>query len=443
MHQEHSQPGLRNDLWRYSQGTWTLMHDGQSADTPPARQLAAACGLDKAYFVLFGGLGAEEESQSTDGDSVLGDIWIFSIDSKQWFTLDDFQTKIKAHKNNQSELPAARGDMAFWCNSGETLTVFGGFGENETLHSDLWTFNLKTLQWQLSAQSESLPKDQSFVSYLDYPTARSGATTWTTGDRLFLWGGNILPKNARKKHLMIGAVGDMWEYSLSTDTWTYITGSKQLCRSAGVYGELGAADKNNQPGCRRKAAAWVDVHNNLWMFGGDGIDSSQESVTVFKHSKLLSDIWYFELKTSLWTWKGGSNKGEGKGVYKTQGEQSSESIPGSRCEAVVWYSAEMNSEERRERRFFYLFGGIGHDSKGQDGYLNDIWKLDTNFDSSVFRNVPYAGPVFTVIIIGLSLVVFVIVIYAFTRRFYSVKEVKTTTKYTKIPQDIDVESLDL
>ncbi|WAR19633.1 hypothetical protein MAR_001471 [Mya arenaria] len=389
----HDQPSVKNDLWRFSHGQWSLVNDGQSPDAPPGRQLAAACGLDDSFFVLFGGLGNNPQAQGekVEDQDLLGDTWIFGLENNKWYTLEEFQKTEGAAFVNGS-VPEARGDMAFWCQPGDTMSIFGGFGKNKTLYHDLWTFDLKTLKWEESTLSVSIPDNSKFASHLEYPTARSGSTTWIVGKRLFLWGGNILPTNFRKKHLMIGNTGDLWEYNQTSDTWAYRLGPRIACTTPGKYGEQGTADAENMPGCRRRAAAWVDIHGNLWMFGGDGVDDSQESVSVFKHSKLLSDVWHFDTVTFLWTWKGGSQQGEQKGVFGDIGQHSSDAHPGSRCEPVVWDSSVYNDEERRERKYFYIFGGVGHDLNGHDGYLNDVWMFDTNMDTSVLRNAPYAGP---------------------------------------------------
>lgn len=53
------------------------------------------------------------------------------------------------------------------------------------------------------------------------------------------------------------------------------------------------------------------------------------------------------------------------GEYGTQGTASPSNIPGSRDSSVTWTDASGN---------FWLFGGIGVDSTGTQGYVNDLWK---------------------------------------------------------------------
>ncbi|XP_052269987.1 uncharacterized protein LOC127871273 isoform X1 [Dreissena polymorpha] len=431
-HVEHSRPEVKNDLWQYKEGKWKLEHNGSTTDAPPPRHLAAACGVDRGYMVLFGGLGKSTDNLSSIGDDdiPLGDTWVFYFVESKWYTLHDFYSMMGS-PGNISLLPSARGDMASWCVPGNRFTVFGGFGDNSTLHHDLWWLDLMTLTWSTSKLSSSLPKNGDFVSLLNYPNGRSGAMTWVNEGKYYMFGGNTRADNARRKHLPLGYVNDMWLYDVKADMWNYLSGSRDKCSIPGAYGNLGTADKKNLPGCRRKSSAWVDIHGNLWMFGGDGVDQSLESISG--HSELLSDVWLFDTAKLTWTWKGGSNKADEKGVFDEQGKKSKEAHPGSRCESVVWMDTK--SDMPIDKWYFYLFGGVGHDANGQDGYLNDVWRLDVNLDPSVLKNAPYPAPIFTVIVLAFSLIIFVVVIFAFSRKFFLTERVsKLNIKYSKIEQ---------
>lgn len=420
-HAENSQPQYLNDLWRFDldASSWILVHNGtaESQDMVPSpRQLAAGCGLQNGYFMIFGGLRPDEQ--------VLGDTWIYYMPENQWYRLEDFQTKVGVKNTSFGLSPEPRGDMAVWCTNDE-MVIFGGFAENSGLHHDLWRFSLSTLSWTESKQSSKLPTDHDFVKQLRYPAGRSGATTWVSGDKLFMFGGNILQNNARSKHLMIGNVGDLWEYNNQDDKWVYYGGSESVCTKAAEYGTLGQASPFIFPVCRRRASGWVDGHQNLWMFGGDGIDNSQSSVSVFQHSKLLSDLWFYNLETYMWTWKGGQQSGDQGGQFGDKNKGSNDNLPGSRCESVAFSSWN----------YFYLYGGVGHDAHRKDGYLNDVWKLDVSLDSSVKKNSPYAGPVFGVIIFGLSLVLLVSILFLFSRKYFQGKQSTSRGKYKRVPLD--------
>jgi N-acetylneuraminic acid mutarotase len=79
-----------------------------------------------------------------------------------------------------------------------------------------------------------------------------------------------------------------------------------------------------------------------------------------------------------WTWISGSSTAPTfqpasgyypgqAGVYGTLGVAAAGNIPGGRMGAVGWTDSSNN---------LWLFGGIGYDSNGCVGYLNDLWKFD-------------------------------------------------------------------
>ena len=71
-----------------------------------------------------------------------------------------------------------------------------------------------------------------------------------------------------------------------------------------------------------------------------------------------------------WTWMGGSNSTGGSaglpGVYGVLGTPSAANIPGGRA----WGAACTDNKGN-----LWLLGGIGYDSKGIEGLLNDLWKF--------------------------------------------------------------------
>jgi N-acetylneuraminic acid mutarotase len=139
------------------------------------------------------------------------------------------------------------------------------------------------------------------------------------------------------------------------------------------YGTLGTPSSYTTPGGRNSSSFWTDTNGNFWLFGGDGLDGSAAPV-----EGLLNDLWKFSPATNEWTWMGGNSTLQGcinngftfcglPGSYGTQGTPSASNIPGSRESAVTWTDSGGN---------FWLFGGIGADSNGNQGYLNDLWMFN-------------------------------------------------------------------
>jgi len=55
----------------------------------------------------------------------------------------------------------------------------------------------------------------------------------------------------------------------------------------GVYGTLGIAAAGNVPSMRQSAVGWMDSSGNLWLFGGDGSDSTGALGD-------LNDLWRYQ-----------------------------------------------------------------------------------------------------------------------------------------------------
>src|ERR1700735_1894830 len=183
------------------------------------------------------------------------------------------------------------------------------------------------------------------------PGARQPGATWTdsSGD-LWLFGGygqdsaaSVLPLN------------DLWKFS--GGQWTWVGGSN-IAGQSGVYGTLGAPAIANIPGARISPVSWKDSSGNFWMFGGNGFDSQGTEAD-------LNDLW--EYRNGEWAWMSGSAVAKQKGAYGTKGVAAPDNVPSARDSSVSWIDASGN---------FLVFGGIGYDSNGKVGELNDLWKYN-------------------------------------------------------------------
>ncbi len=65
-----------------------------------------------------------------------------------------------------------------------------------------------------------------------------------------------------------------------------------------------------------------------------------------------------------WTWANGATVVNQAGTYGTLGMFAANNVPGARQNAVQWTDKAGN---------FWLFGGYGYDSKGNNTFLNDLW----------------------------------------------------------------------
>ena len=229
-------------------------------------------------------------------------------------------------------IPGGRTPAATWVDKGGNFWLFGGNGCNSAgvvnNLNDLWEFSPTTLEWTWQGVTTTGPAD------------RSSTATWTdSSGNLWLFGG-VDPTSSTN-------LNDLWEFSPSTLDWTLIG----MSGSTGVYGNLGTPNAANFPGARSGAANWTDTSGNLWLFGGNGVDSAGTKGN-------LNDLWEFSPSTLEWTWVGGSSTVGQPGVYGTPGTPSATNIPGARQQAVSWTDSSGN---------FWLFGSSN---------LNDLWEFD-------------------------------------------------------------------
>jgi N-acetylneuraminic acid mutarotase len=143
----------------------------------------------------------------------------------------------------------------------------------------------------------------------------------------------------------------------ATNEWIWESGSSTV-KASGVYGTLGVAATSNVPGSRSAAVSWTDGSGNLWLFGGDGYDSTGTL-------GFLNDLWEFNPTAKTWTWVSGSSTANTMGVHGTQGMAAANNIPGARGSAVSWKDINGN---------FWLFGGESGVNSPEE--LNDLWEFN-------------------------------------------------------------------
>ncbi len=137
--------------------------------------------------------------------------------------------------------------------------------------------------------------------------------------------------------------------------WAWMSGS-QLVNQIGIYGTMGAGAAANTPGGRQYPATWTDSSGNLWLFGGYGYDSNHTLMPI-------NDLW--EYSAGQWIWMGGSTLTGQSGNYGSLGVATTYGIPGARFQPASWTDASGD---------FWLFGGNGFDSVGNESPMNDVWK---------------------------------------------------------------------
>jgi N-acetylneuraminic acid mutarotase len=183
-----------------------------------------------------------------------------------------------------------------------------------------------------------------------------GAVSWTdTSGNLWLFGGNELTRTPTNS----GDLNDLWKYNIASGQWTWVSGSNLINQNPN-YGTLNMPATTNAPGARDSAVGWIDASGNLWLFGGQGNDSTGKI-------GYLNDLWEYSVSTNEWTWKGGSNLANQNGNFGTLKVAAATNVPSARAFSTV---QNINGE-------VWLFGGFGNDSSplpGTQDNLNDLWE---------------------------------------------------------------------
>jgi N-acetylneuraminic acid mutarotase len=259
-----------------------------------------------------------------------------------------------------SNFPGGRQTPATWVDASGNLMLFGGYGFDSVGTilpiNDVWKFSAG--QWTWIAGSNLGGQRGTYgalgvPAMANIPGARFETVSWTdaSGD-FWLFGGNGFDSADNE-----GALNDLWKYSAGEWTWM---GGSDSANQQGIYGSPGVPSANNIPSARSGAVSWIDSSGNFWLFGGLTSDSNGTNGE-------LNDLWKYS--NGEWTWESGSNMVDQKGTYGALGIATPANIPGARLWAVSWIDLSGS---------LWLFGGVGYDSTGANGILNDLWKFSNN-----------------------------------------------------------------
>ena len=348
-------------------GVYGTLGTGSTANVPGARSEAISWADSAGNLWLFGGLGYD----STGASGYLNDLWQYTPSNRQWTWVSGAKTQGTPGAygtlgaGSTANVPGARQDSISWTDNAGNLWLFGGLGYDSTGASgylnDLWQYAPSTQEWKWVSGAKTINVSGVYGklgtgSTNNVPGARGGAISWTdSAGNLWLFGGYGFDSIGTN-----GNLNDLWEYTPSTQQWTWVSGAKTI-NASGVYGTLGTGSTADVPGARHAAVSWTDSAGNLWLFGGLGNDSTGAGGN-------LNDLWQYTPSNQQWTWVSGAKTINAFGVYGTLGTGSTTNVPGARNWAISWADSAGN---------LWLFGGFGYDSTGPGGYfsyLNDLWK---------------------------------------------------------------------
>jgi len=279
-----------NDLWKYDGTNWTWVSGSNMVDqigsygtqgvaatgnVPGARNSSVSWIDSSGNLWLFGGFGLD--STGLTGCD-LNDLWKYNGTNWTWMggsiyggEAGSYGTKGVAAAGN---VPGARDGSVSWIDSSGNLWLFGGYGYDSAGYdchlNDLWKFDGTNWTWvsgsNTGGQSGSYGT-QGVAAAGNVPGARWASVSWTdSSGNLWLFGG-WGHDSAGNYDLL----NDLWKYNGTN--WTWVSGSNTVDQ-AGSYGTKGVTAAGNVPGARDGSVSWTDSSGNLWLFGGEGIDSA-------------------------------------------------------------------------------------------------------------------------------------------------------------------------
>ena len=297
-------------------------------------------------------------------------------------------------------VPEPRLGAATWTDTSRNFWLFGG-SDGTHFQSDLWKYNTSafnggnytTIEGQWSGFGGA-GQDQggTYSGGTPVPGARTNAVSWTdAAGNFWLFGGYGYDGQAPTP--VLGFLNDLWEYK--SGAWIFVSGgTTNIANQNGNYGTPGTSATTNMPGGRQEAAGWADGLGNLWLFGGEGLDS------VGTANGILNDLWVYNISSNKWTFVTGSVMADQTGAYPAlavtgpantttaagtcglpvgdaplgvscQAVSLTSALPGSRWGASSWIDENGN---------LWLFGGWGLDSTGTNGNgaLSDLWVYTPN-----------------------------------------------------------------
>lgn len=380
----------------YQPGNYGTLGTPASENVPPGRWYAATWTDRNGNLWLFGGQGYDAATNTTG--IFLNDLWEFIPSLNEWAWMGGSSTLPQSANGwpgvygtlgtpAPGNIPGSRYGATSWGDANGNFWLFGGTGCDALCNvgglNDLWEYSPSTNKWTWMGGSNTVGANDARPGVYgtlgvpapgNIPGGRSGAVIWAdqTGS-VWLFGGSGVDAND-----VGGDLNDLWEFDSSSMEWTWMGGSDTVPKSdggwPGIYGTLGTSAPGNIPGGRFGSVSWADSDGNLWLFGGSGFDENSNPTA-------LNDLWKLGFSSKQWVWMGGSTASTGcityeqglvicagpPGVYGSLGTPGSENTPGGRAGSASWTDGSGN---------FWLFGGQGYDSAGNDGNLNDFWMFN-------------------------------------------------------------------
>ncbi|MGD0912100.1 MAG: kelch repeat-containing protein [Terracidiphilus sp.] len=295
-------------------------------------------------------------------------------------------------KPASANVPGGRDRGAMWVDGQGNFWLFGGYGVDSAgtrgQLNDVWEFVLSSKEWVWMGGSNTIPLTcpkntvghfcgnsgvygtQGVFAAGNIPGSRDSGVSWTDiKGNFWLFGGDGGDSTGTYSWL-----NDLWEFDPSKNEWAWMGGANSNANDCNLWGytgeivcgqsgDFGAKGKpGGTPGGRYDAFGWTDRQGNLWLFGGEELDSAGDIT-------LLDDLWELNPSTAQWTWQAGlsveASNSQVPSVYGIPGEPAAGLTPGGRYAAATWTDNSGN---------LWLFGGVPDET--DEFFISDRWKFN-------------------------------------------------------------------
>jgi N-acetylneuraminic acid mutarotase len=265
-------PQFPSNLQTTGAGHYGTQGIAADANTPPERYNAQTWKDKTGNLWLYGG----RRYRTSNGG--FSDLWKYNVTTNQWTWVKGATTFNVGPSYGSIGVPSLTNTPGYryhataWTDTLGNFWLFGGFGANEKLYSDLWKYDPATNMWtwmkgsQTPSATNVLLDPPGTSSAYNLPAARWMSQGWVdVFGKLWMFGGS---KGVFGTESFLS---DFWKYDPSNNQWTYYNGNLEQ------YG------KANRPGSRYTGMTWADKSGHLFLFGGKSYGTSGIG--------MLNDMW--------------------------------------------------------------------------------------------------------------------------------------------------------